>query len=165
MARGPADIGNTAVRIFLQRLGRAYDIERGLPPYTDRRDFPKVREFFDDRCCYCGQELSETSAAQDHLIPLNKDGGGLHAWGNVVPACPPCNAAKHGSDWRDFLLSRAGADGSERHAKMRAFLDHYKYQPAYDLQQAAEELYEESIAVAMALVMIRHKRVAPELPE
>src|SRR4051812_12819789 len=108
MARGRADIANTALRIFLQEMGAAYDQERGLRPYGGSKDFATVRGFFGDRCCYCDVELAPGSAAQDHLIPMNKSGLGLHAWGNVVPACSPCNAKKQGGDWRDFIIERAG---------------------------------------------------------
>jgi hypothetical protein len=95
MPRGRADLANTALRIFLQEMGAAYDEERGLKPYGGRKDFPEVRAFFDDRCCYCGDALVAGRVAQDHLIPVNKAGLGLHAWGNVVPACQVAPIATH----------------------------------------------------------------------
>src|SRR5438445_8889606 len=48
--------------------------------------------------------LVGSRAAQDHLIPTNKTSLGLHAWGNIVPACADCNGKKQGSDWRDFII-------------------------------------------------------------
>ncbi len=59
MARGKADIANTALRIFLQEMGAAYDEECGLTPYNGSRDFKIVREFFGERCCYCDADLSQ----------------------------------------------------------------------------------------------------------
>jgi hypothetical protein len=106
MARGRADIANTALRIFLQEMGAAYDQERGLVPYGGPTDFATVKGFFGGRCCYCDIELTGNSPAQDHLIPMNKTSLGLHAWGNVVPACGSCNAKKQGGDWRDFVIQR-----------------------------------------------------------
>ncbi|MGH7717302.1 MAG: HNH endonuclease [Gemmatimonadaceae bacterium] len=107
-------------------MGAAYDEERGRAPYRGRGDFDEVKGFFGQRCCYCGTEFSEsTPAVQDHLIPMNKADLGLHAWGNVVPACQTCNAKKQRKDWRDFIIERAGESASERHARVRAFLDEY----------------------------------------
>jgi hypothetical protein len=164
MARGRPDIANTALRIFLQEMGAAYDVERGLPPYKGTKDdAAKIRDFFGNRCCYCDTELAPGLVAQDHLIPMNKTGLGLHAWGNVVPACGPCNAKKQGGDWRDFIIERAGPHAAERHARMKAFLDHYKYAPTHDLREVAEELYEEVGAIAMTLIESKVKRVRAKL--
>ena len=133
-------------------MGRAYDEERDLPPYTGRQHFPKVRAFFEERCCYCGVAFATTPPHQDHLIPVNKTDLGLHAWGNIVPACQECNAKKHGSDWRDFIVQRAGADARERHAKVRAFIEEYRYAPAFDLRDTAEELYAEVGSISVTLI-------------
>jgi hypothetical protein len=163
MARDKSGIANMAVRIFLQDMGRVYDEERGLSPYNGRQHFKAVREFFDDRCCYCGVEFETTSPHQDHLVPVNKKDLGLHAWGNVVPACQSCNAKKHGSDWRDFIVQRAGADARERHAKVRAFVAEYRYKPSFDLSDTAEELYAEIGGIAMTLINEKVKRVRKSL--
>lgn len=72
MPRGRADIANTALRIFLQEMGAAYDETRGLPVYDGKKHFPSIREFFGDRCCYCGDDLRVSRTAQDHLVPMNK---------------------------------------------------------------------------------------------
>src|SRR5688500_18510758 len=115
MGRGRSDIANTALRIFLQEVGAAYDEERGRTPWRGARDLPTVVAFFGGRCCYCDVEFSATNrAVQDHLIPMNKTDLGLHAWGNVVPACAPCNAKKQGREWKDFIVERAGVHASER---------------------------------------------------
>ena len=160
MARGKYDIANTALRIFLQEVGAAYDLERGFRPYRgNREDLATIKDFFLGRCCYCDTELGPGLTAQDHLVPMNKTGLGLHAWGNVVPACGPCNAQKQGGDWRDFIIQRAGIHASERHARMRAFLTQYRYEPTRDLRNVAEELYEEVGAIAMTLIESKIKRV------
>ena len=106
MPRGRADIANTALRIFLQEMGAAYDEERGRSPYRGTKDqFAEIRDFFGQRCCYCGVEFSGSSPVnQDHLIPMNKTDLGLHAWGNVVPACQACNNARQRTDWRDYII-------------------------------------------------------------
>jgi hypothetical protein len=163
-AGAKANIANTAIRIFLQDMGAAYDEERGLAPYKGTKDFTKVKEFFGGRCCYCGVEFSAaTPAVQDHLIPMNKTDLGLHAWGNVVPACQACNAKKQGGDWRDFIIARAGADAHERHTRVKGFLDAYKYAPSFDLVETAEELYEEVGSIAMTLIGAKIKRVRAKI--
>jgi 5-methylcytosine-specific restriction endonuclease McrA len=160
MPRGRADIANTALRIFLQEVGAAYDEERGLPPYDGKKHFPEVREFFGERCCYCGSDLIGGRTAQDHLIPMNKTGLGLHAWGNVVPACQDCNAKKQGREWHAYLVQRAGIDASERYQRVTEFVLQYKYAPDLEqLRKKAEELYAEVGAVAMTLVNLKVKRV------
>jgi len=43
-------------------------------------------------CQYCGRR--DGSLTVDHVIPRHQ--GGLHAWTNVVTACPACNHRKGG---------------------------------------------------------------------
>lgn len=164
MSRGRADIANTAMRIFLQEMGSAYDQERGLTPYRGGPDFDRVVEFFDRRCCYCGTNFtSDLRAVQDHLIPMNRTDLGLHAWGNIVAACPPCNAKKQGRDWKDFIIERAGADARERHKRVSEFIKEYEYRPALDLADVASELYEEIGSISMTLIQARVKRIREKL--
>lgn len=78
MPRAQSDIANTALRIFLQDLGKAYDEKRDLPPYTKGKHPKEVQDIFDGRCCYCNVEFSASAPPnQDHLIPINKSDLGL----------------------------------------------------------------------------------------
>lgn len=164
MPRGRPDIANTALRIFLQEMGAAYDEERGRSPYKGSKHFKEIQDFFGGRCCYCGIDFStSTPPVQDHLIPMNKADLGLHAWGNIVPACQSCNASKQRKDWRDFIIERAGADAGERHARVRDFLDTYDYKPTFQLREVAEELYEEVGSIAMTLINTKIRRVREKL--
>ena len=164
MARGKADIANTALRIFLQEMGAAYDEERGLTPYNGTKDFTAVREFFGERCCYCDVDLAAGRTAQDHLVPMNKTSLGLHAWGNVVPACQDCNAKKQGRAWHAYLVERAGPSAAERYTRVTEFVRHYKYEPdPNDLRDTAEELYAEVGDIVMTLVKAKIKRVREKL--
>jgi hypothetical protein len=164
MPRARSDIANTALRIFLQEMGAAYDESRGLPRYDGKKHFLAVREFFGERCCYCGDGLETGRTAQDHLVPMNKTSLGLHAWGNVVPSCQDCNAKKQGREWHAYLVQRAGADASERYQRVTEFIGHYGYTPDLtNLRDVAEELYSEVGALAVALVGLKVKRVKDRL--
>jgi NMD protein affecting ribosome stability and mRNA decay len=123
----------------------------------------EVLDFFNGRCCFCGTELTVSRVCGDHLVPINKKDLGLHAWGNIVPACNPCNSKKHGSDWRDFIIERAGSDAAERHQRMREFLEAYPYDPQYDLGSIVADLYVEVGAIAMALIQEKIKRTKETL--
>jgi hypothetical protein len=79
-----------------------------------------------------------------------------------VPASQNCNARKHGSDWRDFIVQRA-EDAKERHAKVLAFIDEYGYRPQFELSDTAEELYAEMGNIAMTLIAEKVKRVRKSL--
>lgn len=66
-----ADIANSAVRIFLQEFGAAYDDARGMPRYVKSKHFEEIKDFFGNRCCYCDAEFdSSTSAVQDRGCPV-----------------------------------------------------------------------------------------------
>ena len=122
MARGRADIANTALRIFLQQMGQAYDLQRGFKPYDGKADFAEVRTFFAQQCCYCGSDLESGRTAQDHLIPVNKTSLGLHAWGNVVPAYQDCNGKKQGKEWHGYLAQVGGANTGDRYKRIEPVL-------------------------------------------
>ena len=161
MPRSKADISNTAVRIFLQDFGAAYDDERDFPRYVKAKHFSEISAFFEDRCCYCGSLLDGTGV-QDHLIPLNQNGLGLHAWGNIVPSCGPCNAFKQGKPWHEVVAARAGESAADRYKRITEFVNHYGYAPPYDLKSATADLYAETGEVAMALIRTKIKRTKEE---
>ena len=99
----------------------AYDEERGRAPYERAKHLKTVQDYFGGRCCYCGIDFTAANpAVEDHLIPTNRTELGLHAWGNIVPACRECNARKQGGDWRDFIIHRAGVEAAERHGSPAA---------------------------------------------
>ena len=54
------------------------------------------------RCVYCGARLEFDVATIDHVLPLAK--GGLHAPGNLVVACAPCNRMKGDMLPHDFFV-------------------------------------------------------------
>ncbi|WP_318433269.1 HNH endonuclease [Photobacterium leiognathi] len=159
MARSKSDISNSAIRIFLQEVGKFYDIARGYEPFG-----PKVAQkdellrFFNYQCCFCGNEINRKSLSQDHLIPMNKTTLGLHSWGNVVPCCSACNNQKQQKDWIEFTTIKAGEDSKNRISKIEDFIKTYNYDPSLNLHEYADNLYEDVGQVAMTLIILRYKQ-------
>ena len=143
MARSKSDISNSAIRIFLQDVGKFYDRERGFEPFSPnlgQKD--QLLEFFGHRCCFCWTEIDRSSLSQDHLIPMNKAHLGLHAWGNVVPCCRSCNNEKQQKPWREFLNKKAGPNlAKERCQLIDTFVSKMRYDPALNLHQYADNLH------------------------
>jgi len=54
---------------------------------------------FDNRCAYCS--AAGVPLQLEHMTPLVR--GGRHTASNVVPACGPCNRAKHTQTAEEFL--------------------------------------------------------------
>lgn len=160
--RSKSDVSNAALRIFLQRVGAFYDQARGLEEYRSQRPQKQcLLEFFKHSCCYCGTELTLETMCEDHLVPMNKDALGLHAWGNVVPACNACNKKKHFGSWPTYLHAACRGDKDLlvlRSDRITAFLDRYGYEPKLRLREIAGNLYEDVGAVAMTLVDLRFKQ-------
>ncbi len=160
MARSKSDISNSAIRIFLQMVGRFYDEARGYGTFVpNKRQKEELLEFFDHQCCYCGRLITVDTLSQDHLIPMNKDHLGLHAWGNVVPCCKDCNNAKQHASWSDFLAKQAkGNTYSDRRNKILSFVQDRRYDPNLQLSDYAGNLYEDVGEVAMTLIRLRYKQ-------
>lgn len=162
MARTKADISNNAVRIFLQEVGKRYDDLRAMPRYRGTRAQKlEILDFFDNECCYCGAHVGLQNSNQDHLIPVNKQSLGLHAWGNIVPACQSCNSKKQQKNWESYLsICCAGEVELEasRKVKLLQFMEQYKYEPNIELAGVAENLYEDVGEVAMTLINLRFKQ-------
>jgi heterodisulfide reductase subunit B len=159
MARSKSDISNSAIRIFLQDVGRFYDEARGYDPFGPKvAQKDELLDFFDYQCCFCGISIDRNSLSQDHLIPMNKSALGLHAWGNVVPCCSGCNNEKQQKPWREFIVIKAGEKAIERIEMIQNFVQLKEYDPALNLHEFADNLYEDIGAVAMTLINLRYKQ-------
>lgn len=159
MARSKSDISNSAVRIFLQDVGRFYDEARGYEPFVPKvSQKDELLDFFGSMCCFCGTEITRKSLSQDHLIPMNKASLGLHAWGNVVPCCKDCNNEKQQRSWREFLAQKAGSQAQRREQKIDDFVLSKNYDPTLNLHDYADNLYEDIGEVALTLIKLRYKQ-------
>lgn len=113
-------------------------------------------EYFGYECCFCDVPIDSKSLSQDHLIPMNKEHLGLHAWGNVVPCCYPCNNEKNKKSWRIFLESKCSGDELELRANLiESFVADKEYDPNLNLHKYAGTLYQDVGEVAMTLIGLR----------
>lgn len=157
--RSKSDISNSAIRISLQDVGRYYDEARGFEPFIPKPgQKDELLEFFGNECCFCGANLDRKSLSQDHLIPMNKASLGLHAWGNVVPCCKPCNSEKQQRDWSAFLSIKASEKAPGRRERINAFVKARRYDPSLNLRRYADNLYQDVGEVAMTLINLRLKQ-------
>lgn len=148
--RSVSDVPNRVVRIFLERAGEQYDRARGLEPY--RKIDKQMIARFDGLCAYCGMAAW---AVEEHIVPINRESVGLHAWGNVVPACRECNDRKKGGAWLEFLheLHSEARLRQEAQRRIQAFIDDFHYSPdTTELRSVAQKLYELVDAQTRALL-------------
>ena len=99
---------NLIVRSFLREVGKVPN-----EPYFDhsskkgKKVWDRIKKRFNQKCAYCGKRDDELE--MEHLIMLNRQQGGLHHPGNVVPACKECNkrekddANERYLDWEKHL--------------------------------------------------------------
>jgi len=141
-------------------VGKFYDEARGYSKFVPNiRQKEELLEAFDHQCCYCGRLVTVGTLSQDHLIPMNKDSLGLHAWGNVVPCCRDCNNTKQHASWSEFLKTQArGKTLKGRRNKIRSFVKNRRYDPNLQLAEYAGNLYEDVGKVAMTLIELRYKQ-------
>jgi hypothetical protein len=159
MARSKSDISNSAIRIFLQDVGKFYDQARGYEPFVPKvAQKDELLDFFNHECCFCGSTIDKKSLSQDHLIPMNKTSLGLHAWGNVVPCCSPCNNEKQQKPWQQFLEYKSHTKAPSRVKRIHEFIASKSYDPSLNLHDFADNLYEDVGEVAMTLINLRYQQ-------
>ena len=159
MAYSKSNISNIAIRIFLQDVGKFYDQARGYEPFIPKKaQKVELLEFFEYECCFCGDSIDQKTLSQDHLIPMNKTSLGLHAWGNVVPCCRPCNSEKQQQPWQQFLEQKFKLESVARIDRIHQFVSSKSYDPSLNLHDIAGNLYEDVGEVVMTLIKLRYKQ-------
>ena len=120
-----------------------YDANRGHAPF--RRMTPELVARFGGGCAYCG---AIAPLVEEHLVPINRTAVGLHAWGNIVPACKPCNDVKAGHPWEAHP-----ALNQRRREAITAYIAEYGYNPdVAELRVVLGKLYELADKQTRALV-------------
>jgi hypothetical protein len=167
MARSKSDISNHTIRIFLQMVGKYYDEKRGYKPFSKSgKNIRSLLKYFDNKCCFCCQSITEETVSLDHLIPTNKDYLGLHAWGNIVPSCAVCNDKKHNKNWEGYVQSLITVKDSIRNrniSRLNQYLVDMKYDPNLELKEIANNLYNDVGAVAQTLIHLRFKQAEEKI--
>ena len=129
----PGDAANAFVRVLLSDAG---ELAGGL----DDEQWSRTLEFFDHRCAYTGEPLTEDSAEQEHAIPINRHHCGLHLYGNVVPATKEANRAKRDLHYRDFVGDPTRLQTIEDFMERAGY--HERAKPFHGLQAYCQTQYE-----------------------
>ena len=70
-----------------------------------QRIWNEIKDSFQNRCAYCDKEANRLTI--EHLASFNREAGGLHHPGNIVPCCPDCNRRRKVDgleiDWKTHL--------------------------------------------------------------
>lgn len=82
------------------RVRRINDLCKGRWETKGQLDFKVVKESFDNKCHYCGDEITHQEAHVDHIEPLSKGGDNTHE--NTTFACKTCNMMKYNLNPVDF---------------------------------------------------------------
>lgn len=173
MGKSKSDIGNNAIRIFLQSVGKTYDKKRGITDSVSGQTCKKkLLKIFNNKCAYCNcnlvlnkknSSIKSTSESKeitiDHLIPMNRKCLGLDSWGNIVPSCLDCNRDKHDKDWKDFIksVSKSKEEADSRIKKIDDYIVEMKYNPNLEMHEIVGNLYEDVSEVAQTLINLRIK--------
>lgn len=80
-------------------------LKRGAPGTHTLREWREKVALLGGCCVYCGR--ADLPLTRDHRIPLTR--GGSNNIANILPACGPCNSAKHNQTDSEFLARRMAA--------------------------------------------------------
>jgi hypothetical protein len=89
-----------------------------LPHTLTLKQWEETKLYFDNKCCYCGQELP---LEQEHWIAANN--GGAYTKENIVCACRSCNASKNDSDFFEWYVESYKYFSEERETKILEYLN------------------------------------------
>lgn len=72
----------------------------------------QVLDKSNNKCGYCGINLTINSMHMDHMVPVCR--GGSHTLSNMIASCPPCNLRKNKRTYDEFMAiisaSRVSSD-------------------------------------------------------
>ena len=92
----PGNAANACVQVILSDAGTML---RGM----SEGEWQRTLDWFDGRCAYTGEELTEGETDRDYAIPMSRAHCGLHLYGNVLPATREANGRKAGKHDREFV--------------------------------------------------------------
>lgn len=84
--------------------------KKQLPSTLTAEQWNKCKQYFNNRCAYCGKELP---LEQEHFVALSR--GGEYTHNNIIPACKGCNNNKRARTFEEWYLTYKYYDrGRER---------------------------------------------------
>jgi hypothetical protein len=90
---------------------------RNLPNTLTVLEWLSTKEYFDGKCCYCGEELP---LEQEHYIPVTK--AGAYSKANILCACKSCNSSKNDQDALEWFKKQPFYD-EVREANILGYLE------------------------------------------
>jgi hypothetical protein len=154
-----SDAANTAVRSYLTTLGERY-LGHGFNTGSGKgkQIWIEIKESFGNRCAYCDEKPDRLTI--EHLVSFNRDAGGLHHPGNIVPCCPGCNRRRKEEgrevDWKTHLADVVKRDASSiqilraRQQRIEEHIKIYKHPILTDDEVAAISTIAKSLYEAVA---------------
>lgn len=113
-----ANTKNSVVRSILNKISS--DIEL-LTPDIEKN----ILKHFKNKCAYTGKTLVKKQIHFDHLIPCNKEYGGLYLPGNLVPTSSDINIKKGGKNFKEFINNSDLFSSAEKEKKIKE-LENYQ---------------------------------------
>jgi len=104
-------------------------------PEPQKEDKEMVRDFFKNKCAYCGRHLEDGDGDIDHLISAAL--GGTNSLANRVLSCKCCNAEeKRDRDWIEFLKEKCDSLSTfqERESRIQQWITLNGGHPKLDTQ-------------------------------
>ena len=91
------DAQNSAIRVFL------YQLSKKLSIFFSDEYKQKTLEYFNYKCPYSEEDISDGKFDEDHVVPLNREHCGLHVYGNILLVKKEANRAKRQQSLEKFL--------------------------------------------------------------
>ncbi|GAB3840315.1 HNH endonuclease [Hymenobacter jeollabukensis] len=162
-----SSIANLFVRSLLADVGEMHG------GFT-KEHWQATLDFFGNRCAYTGKALAPADIDRDHAIPLNRASGGLHRFGNLLPACRQANNEKGSLTYVEFLRSTPGRFASLGHlttedretaiARIESFMEETGYRQVTSSAVLSPEYLEEKyqqVKELCALIRAEVQSMAP----
>jgi 5-methylcytosine-specific restriction endonuclease McrA len=109
---------NNPEKTIIHKQNRRANERKVQANYTIEQ-LKSAREYFDNKCAYCGKEKK---LEQDHFIPLSK--GGEYTINNIVPTCRSCNSSKGTKDFFEWYKTHKYYS-KKREDKILKYLNYY----------------------------------------
>ena len=91
-----------------------------LPHTLTATQWERIKQEFNNRCCYCNRELP---LAQEHFLALSNSGE--YTLNNILPSCQSCNSSKGNRDFFKWYTTYEYYD-KKRQTHLLKFLNYSK---------------------------------------